>query len=200
MNRFSTQNILTCGILSLSLALTGCLTDDGGDDDDDGGAQLVTTKNVTAGAQDNNAGSSIDIDVFVAYTATVAKTMTEKIDLIFANSTATGSGSVAIYSPHAAKDGIDGSAGFDFMQTGWATANNTTIKTVNDVNLAFITKKSQIDSLWSAGSTDADGRVYISTGDVFLAKSNEGRTVLVRVNSVTTGNNGTAQMTGVAMF
>jgi hypothetical protein len=198
MNRFNAQNILTCTVLSLGLVLTGCLTDDDGD----GGSAtvLVTTRNLTAGAQANATyGSSIDLDNFQAYTVTVAKTMTEKIDIIFANSTSSGS-SLAVYSPHAAKNGVDGSNGFDFMQTGWTTANTTSMKTVAVSNINLITTKAQVDSLWNAGADIPSGKLNVSTGTSFLAQSNEGLVVLVKVTGVTTGNDGTAQMTGVAKF
>jgi hypothetical protein len=198
MNRFSTKNILTLSVLSLGLVLTGCLTDD--DDGGVGATVLVTTRNLTAGAQANaTKGSSIDLDNFQAYTVTVAKTMTEKIDIIFANSTSGGS-SLAVYSPHAAKNGVDGSDGFDFMQTGWATANTTSMKTVAVSNISLITTKGQIDSLWSAGSAIPSGKLNVGVGTSFMAESNEGLRVLVKVTDVTTGNDGTAEMTGVAKF
>jgi hypothetical protein len=199
MNRFSTQNILTIGVLSLGLVLTGCLTDDD-DDDGGGGGVLVTTKNLKAGAQANATyGSSIDLDNFTAYTVTTAKTRTETIDIIFANSTSSTS-SLAVYSPHAAKAGVDGSNGFDFMQTGWTTANTTSMKTVAVSNINLITTKAQIDSLWSAGSAIPSGKLNVGAGTTFMAQSNEGLVVLVKVTEVETGNAGTAEMTGVAKF
>lgn len=182
----------------VSLSLTGCLTDD---DKDDGSATvLVTTLNLVAGAQANAShGSSIDLDNFTAYTVTVAKTMSEKIDIIFANSTSSGS-SLAVYSPNAAKNGVDGSNGFDFMQTGWTTANTTSMKTIAVNNINVITTKAQIDSLWSAGAAIPSGKLNVGVGTSFMAQSNEGLVVLVKVTAVTTGNDGTADMTGVAKF
>jgi hypothetical protein len=198
MNRFNTSKILAAGLLSMSLGLTGCLTDDDKDGDEDVGIAL-TTKTVVAGAQDNTTyGSSIDLDEFKTYTITVAKTMTSDIDLIFANSTAVVGGGLAVYSPDSAKYGINGSAGFDFMQD-FNNPNHTVIKTIN-VNIDDIDTKAELDSLWEAGSPVLSGRLLINETTTFMAQSNTDRIVLVDVISVTLGSNGSANFEGVAKF
>jgi hypothetical protein len=197
MNRFSTQNILTCTVLSLGLVLTGCLTDD--DEDEDTVTVMLTTRDLVAGAQSNaNYGSSIDLDAFTAHTITEAKTMTGKIDLIFAYSTALAGGSSAIYSPDSAKYGINGSTGFDFMQD-FNNPNNTVIKSVI-VAASTIDTKRKLDSLWDVGSPVLNGRLTVATGTTFLARSDEDRVVLVHVTSVVVGANGSANLKGYAKF
>jgi hypothetical protein len=196
MSRFTAKKALSLTILSLGLALTGCLTDDG---DDDNVAVALTTRELTTGAQSNaNYGSSIDLDGFVAHTITQAKTMTAEIDLIFAYSTALAGGSSAVYSPDSAKYGINGSAGFDFM-ADFNNPNHTVIKSVIVV-ASTIDTKAKLDSLWDVGSPVLNGRLTVATGSTFLARSNQDRIVLVHVTSLTTGANGQAALKGYAKF
>ena len=198
MNHFNTKNILTLTALSLGLVLSGCLTDS---KDDDGGiavADSLTTKLVTAGAQTNATyGSSIDIDNFMAYTINQAETREQDIDLIFAFSTSIG-GVPAVYSPDTAKYGIGTGNGFDFM-ADFENPNTTVIKTVT-VNFDSINTKEKLDSLWFVGQTVTNGRQNIVTGTTFMAKSNLNKTVLIRVNNVTTGADGIANFEGAAKF
>lgn len=199
---FKTSKFAFAGVAALSLALTGCLTDDDKDNDGgNGGGDAVSTQMVTVGAQDNpNDGSSIDLDGFDVYKVAEARTRTQDIDLIFGNSSATVGGSVAIYSPDAAKNGVAGSDGFDFMQTNWPTANTTIIKTVAVSEINAITNTEQIDSLWNSGSVVSNGRLYVTNGTTFMAQSNMSKKVLVRVTDVDQGDDGSARLTGIAKF
>jgi hypothetical protein len=201
MIRASSHKFLTLGAFALSLALTGCLTDDDGGDDNGNNGDPVSSEEITVGAQNNAThGSSIDLDGFNVYKVAEAKTRTGDIDLIFGNSTATVGGAVAIFSPDVAKNGINGSDGFDFMQSGWATANTTIIKTVTVNEINAITNTDQIDSLWNAGSVVSNGRLPVANGTTFMAQSNLNKKVLVRVTGVSQGNDGSAMLTGIAKF
>lgn len=195
--KFATTT-LAASLLALSLGLAGCLTDSKDDDDKGPAPELVTTKTVTAGAEQNaDFGSAIDLDSFVSYKITPAKAIAAQIDLIFAYSGAASS--AAIYSPDSAKGGIGGSAGFNFL-SDFTPANATQIKTVTGVTISSITTKAQVDSLWAAGDVAANGRVLLQAGTTFLAKSNLDLVVLVKVDSVTTGATGKASFSGVAKF
>lgn len=195
---FNTK-MLAATLMALSLGLTGCLTDSKDDEDDNTPPpELVTTLTVTAGAEDNTTyGSALDLDSFVTYTINDAEAMAASIDLIFAYSGSASS--AAIYSPDTAKGGIAGGPGFDFL-ADFAPARNTEIKTVLGVTMSAITTKAQVDSLWAAGVVATNGRVLLTEGTTFLAKSNLELVVLVKVDSVTTGATGKASFTGMAKF
>jgi len=196
---FKTSKFALAGVAVLSLALTGCLTDDDKDDDGGNNGDPVTTRTVSMGAQDNaTLGSSLDVDNFEAYLAAQARPKAADIDLIFGNSSATLTG-MAVYSPNVAKSGINGSDGFDYMQD-WSTANTTVIKSVNGVVISNITTTAQVDSLWDVGTVVQNGRLSISAGDTFLAKSNLNKVVLIRVNTITPGDAGQASFSGIAKF
>jgi hypothetical protein len=159
---------------------------------------VLTVKTLTAGAQSNATyGSSIDLDDFTSHTLSQAMGMTAEIDLIFAYSTALNAGS-AIYSPDSAKYGVGGSSGFDFMQ-GFNNPNHTVIKSVN-VSFTSITTKAQLDSLWLTVPAVNNGRLYVTTGTTFMARSNEQRVVLMRVQSLITGAEGQVSLQGSAKF
>lgn len=204
MNRFSTQNILTCTVLSLGLVMTGCLTDDGGDDDDVISADL-TIKTVTVGAQDNTThGSALDVDEFISYKINDANSRVADIDLIYAVSTSGGGTIVtpAIYSPDSAKGGINGSAGFTFL-SNFNNPRHTDIKAIALTEAGFnaITTQQKLDSLWLNANLDADGRIALSVGETFMALSNQGKKVLVRVTSISTGGtSNSASFVGQAKF
>ena len=206
MNRFITQNILTCTVLSLGLALTGCLTDD--KDDDNGGVTVgdsLSVKLVTVGAQENaDFGSALDADNMVAYKIADAKSRVADIDLIYAVSTS-GGGVVtnpAIYSPDSAKGGINGSAGFTFL-SDFNNPRHTDIKafTMTEAGFNAINTKDKLDSLWLTTSLDADGRIPLAAEGIFMAKSNQGKLVLIRVLSFTgTGTSNSASFKAQAKF
>jgi hypothetical protein len=278
MNRFRTQNILTGLVLSLGLALTGCLTDDPAEEtggptisispsdqlvsvgstatfsvtatgngtltyqwmkdgtdiagatsatyaftagnSDDGaeykvkvtdskgtttssGAFLriqVTTKTVTLGAQSSVTASSLDLDTWTSYTASNAPAQSSTIDLVFAYSTAQDSS--AIYSPKAAKDGVGGSSGFDFMQS-WTTTNNTEFKAVSMdlTNFTNVNTAAEIKSLFDGATAPTPaGRVFVKSGTVIVAKSNGGLYVLIRITNVIQTAAGQATLTGKAKW
>ena len=193
MNTLITRSVSAAALVAC-LSLTGCLTDSKG-----GVSVALTTKTLTGGAQSNTTyGSSIDIDDFTAHTITEAKTMTAKIDLIFAYSTALAGGTSAIYSPDSAKGGVNGSAGYDFMQD-FNNPNHTAMKTIN-VNFDNITTKAQLDSIWDLGSPVLNGRQIVVAGTTFMARSNADLVVLIKVTSLVSGANGSVNLVGAAKF
>ncbi|MCD6023928.1 MAG: hypothetical protein K0Q91_844 [Fibrobacteria bacterium] len=206
MNRFSTQNILSLTVLSLGLVLTGCLTDDDGDGDGVTVADSLSVRLVTVGAQDNaDYGSALDIDNMVAYKIAEAKTRTGDIDLIYAVSTSGigGTPTPAIYSPDSAKGGINGSAGFTFL-SDFNNPNHTVIKSSGlTTQAAFdaINTKEKLDSLWTTAAVDADGKINLVVDGSFMAMSNTGRKVLIRViNFAGTGTGNSANFKAQAKF
>jgi hypothetical protein len=181
----------------VSLALTGCLTDEG---DDDNGNDDLTTHTVTLGAQNNSAPSSIDLDTWVTYTASTAAAYASDIDLVFAVSTVGSSDSAALYSPTIAKNGVSGSGGFDFMQS-WPTANSTDIRKVTVSNWEEVDTQGDIAALYNAGtSPNPQGRVIVNAGSAVVAKTDEDLLVLIRVDAVTHATNGTVNLTGKAKW
>lgn len=157
----------------------------------------VTEQSVTLAAQDNAlVASSLDLDNWTSYTANNAPAHSSEIDIVFAFSTANDSS--AIYSPHVAKNGVNGSAGFDFMQS-WTTANNTDIRVVSVANWANVTTAASIKALYDAGTTpNPAGRVFVRSGTTIVARSNGDLYVLLRVDAVVQTASGTINLTGKA--
>jgi beta-galactosidase len=156
----------------------------------------VSEQTVMLGAQNNVIASSLDLDNWVSYTAGSAPAQSSAIDIVFAYSTA--GNSAALYSPHVAKNGVDGSAGFDFMQS-WTTANNTDIRVVNAADWNTVTTAADIKALYDAATTPTPaGRVFVLAGTTVVARSNLGLYVLLRVDAVVQAENGTVNLTGKA--
>jgi hypothetical protein len=154
-------------------------------------------RTVSAGAQANAAlGSSIDIDPFRSHFIVPAQAIAGEIDLILAFSTSLNA--MAIYSPHAAKNGVGAAGGFSFMQD-MNPVNATEIRTTV-VRYEDVRTRAQVDSLWNAGKPVAEGRLPISTGMAFLAKSNQGRIVLLQASGLTESSSGKADFRGKAGF
>lgn len=157
----------------------------------------VTEQSVTLAAQENSLiASSLDLDNWMTYTASNAPDHSSEIDIVFAFSTSNDSS--ALYSPHVAKNGVDGSAGFDFMES-WTTANNTDIRVVSVANWANVTTAASIKALYDAGTTPSPaGRVFVIAGTTVVARSNGDLYVLLRVDAVVQTEAGTINMTGKA--
>lgn len=160
---------------------------------------LVTARAVTLGAQNNSSPSSLDLDTWTAYTASQATAHSQDIDLVFAFSTSGVNDSAALYSPIVAKNGVNGSGGFDFM-TGWASANSTDIRVVSVADWNNVKTSADIKAIYDAGVTpNPAGRVFVNIGKTVVAKSNSGLYVLLRIDAVTQSASGTAVITGKAM-
>jgi beta-galactosidase len=158
---------------------------------------LVTEQNVTMAAQDNaTIASSLDLDNWTTYTANNAAAHSSEIDLVFAFNTITDSS--ALYSPASAKNGINGSNGFDFMQS-WTSANTTDIHVVSVANWATVTTAASIKALFDAGSAPSPaGRVFVRSGTTVVARSNGDLYVLLRVDAVVHSASGVVSLTGKA--
>jgi hypothetical protein len=194
---FKHSKFAMTAIAALSLAFTGCLTDD---DDGGGGGASVSVKDVTLGAQNNTNPSSIDLDTWTTYAANTAASHASDIDLVFAVSTVGSSDSAALYSPLVAKNGVSGSSGFEFMQS-WPTPNNTDIRTVTVSNWDDVDTQGEISSLYEGGNSPSPaGRIIVRAGSTVVAKSDEGLLVLLRVESVTHNTNGTVELDGKAKW
>jgi hypothetical protein len=183
-------------VVASSLSFTGCLTDDKDPETPAGtDTALVAKSAVGLGAQKATPGSSLDIDTWSVYTMTPAKANSTKIDLIFAYSTV-GAGQAAIYSPNVAVNGLNGSGGFDFLE-GFTSPNTTEIKTTT-ATYAAIANRRQLDSVWSAGTAVAAGKLEITTSTVFLAKSNLGKVAIIQTSNLVTGENGSVSLAAKA--
>ncbi|HEX2613014.1 MAG TPA: immunoglobulin domain-containing protein [Fibrobacteria bacterium] len=157
----------------------------------------VTEQTVTLAAQDNAlVASSLDLDTWTAYTSANASAHASEIDLVFAYSTVGDSS--ALYSPDAAKNGVNGSGGFDFMQS-WSTANTTEMRVVSVANWSTVTTAASIKALYDAGTAPSPaGRVFVRAGTTIVARSNGSLYVLLRVDAVVQTSSGTVNLTGKA--
>lgn len=157
----------------------------------------VSEQNVTLAAQDNSTiASSLDLDSWSTYTASTAAAHSSEIDIVFAFSTVADSS--ALYSPATAKNGVNGSAGFDFMQS-WTSANTTDIRVVSVANWATVTTAASIKSLYESGAAPSPaGRVFVRSGTTIVARSNGDLYVLLRVDAVTQSASGIINLTGKA--
>ncbi len=143
------------------------------------------SEDVTLGAQGSILPSSLDVDSWTTYTASNAHNNSNFIDVVFAYSTATGNDSLALYSPHIAKNGTGGSAGFDFMQS-WPTANTIQLRRVDLDNWNSVVTAADIKNLFDNGSAGpTPGRIFVRAGTTVAVRSNEDLYVLLRVISVT---------------
>lgn len=187
-------------LVTLSLNFTACLTDD--DDDDDDTTTTVTNdlkmKEVTLGAQDNAAPSSVDLDTWMTYNAAAAPAASAMIDIVFAYSTA--SSAAAIYSPLVAKNGVAGSSGFDFM-ANWTSPNNTSLRTVTIADMSKIKTSADVKKLYDDGMEPSPaGRIAVNNNTTLVARTDKDLYVLLQVTSVTQAANGTAAIKGWAKW
>jgi hypothetical protein len=157
---------------------------------------LVTEQIVNLGAQTSNVASSLDVDTWTAYTAGAAPANAAAIDVVFAYSTA--GNAAALYSPLVAKNGVAGTAGFDFMQN-WTITNNTDIRVVEVADWSTVTTAAAIKALYDGSSApNPAGRVFVLVGTKVVVRSNLDVYVLIRVDAVVQAENGTVSLTGKA--
>ena len=184
-------------VIVSSLSFTGCLTDDKKSADTTKVPVVkdsTKTMSVNVGAQSNNAlGSFVEFATFTVLKQAAAEAASGSVDLIFAYSGSASSS--AVYSPDAAKAGIDGGPGLDIAQ-GLTTANKTVLKTVDAAKFDAVVTVEGLDSLYAAGVVAANGRLLVSTGFAFAAKSAAGKTVGFKVTAVTTSATGEATISG----
>ncbi len=192
--------IAGCMMMVSTTTLTGCLTDSKKDSVVVTPTKVDSVKSmdVNVGAQENaTLGSFVNLTNYSVLKLTAAEAASASVDLIFAYS-GTASSS-AVYSPDAAKAGIAGGAGLTIAQ-GLTTANHTELKTINAAKFDALVTKAGLDSLYASGVVDASGRLLVSTGFAFAAKSASGKIVAMKISSVTTSATGAAVITGKAMW
>jgi hypothetical protein len=176
------------------------VTDDNGSTTSNGAFLRIRaqTKTVMLGAQNNATASSLDLDTWTAYTQAQGAANSSVIDIVFAYSTAQDS--AALYSPIVAKNGVGGTAGFDFMQS-WPSPNSTDIRVVSVADINNVITAADIKALYDQGSAGATpGRVFVRVGTTVVAKSNSNLHVLLLVTAVTQSASGTASITGKAKW
>ena len=184
-----------------SFSLGGCLTDDKKNSDTVAvvvAVDSVKTKSVMVGAQANNdLGSFIDLDTYGVLKQTAAEAASATVDLIFAYSGSASSS--AVYSPNAAKAGIAGGLPLD-IATGLSTANTTELKTLDAAKYEMVVTKAGLDSLYATGTVAANGRLLVSKGFVFGAKTTGGMVVALKITDVTTSTTGQATIQAKAKW
>jgi hypothetical protein len=193
---------LLCLPLTMSTTLTGCLTDEEGDDTTTtptDTTKALTTKSIELGAQSNTKPSSLDLDTWTAYSATDGATKSADIDIVFAFSTSADI--AALYSPNIAKNGVAGSSGgFDFMAS-WPNANTTLMRKVTVANIDNVKSQADIKALYDAGSDPSPvGRIEATAGSYIVALSDDGKYVLIKVDTVTAAANGETKLSGWAAW
>lgn len=186
-------------VIASSLTFTGCLTDDKDDPETPAAKDSVKTKSVSVGAQGNNTlGSFIDLDTYSVLKQAAAEAASGTVDLVFSYSGTANSS--AVYSPDAAKAGISGGAGLDIAQ-GLTTANKTELKTVDASKFDAVVTVEGLDSLYAAGVVASPaGRLLVSTGFAFAAKTTGGKVVGLKITAVTTSATGEATIQGKAKW
>ncbi|GEM_PF-3485016 len=184
-------------VIVSSLSFTGCLTDDKKSTDTTKVPVVkdsTKTLSVNVGAQGNNTlGSFVEFTTFTVLKQAAAEAASASVDLIFAYSGSASSS--AVYSPDAAKAGIDGGAGLDIAKN-LTTANKTELKTVDAAKFEAVVTVEGLDSLYASGVVEAKGRLLVSKGYVFAAKSAAGKVIAMKVTDVTTSTTGEATISG----
>ncbi|MDB5103055.1 MAG: hypothetical protein JWP91_744 [Fibrobacteres bacterium] len=181
-----------------SLSLTGCLTDDKKDDTTPVAKDSVSTKSVTVGAQANNTlGSFIDLDTYSVLKQSAAEAASATVDIVFAFSGSASSS--AVYSPDSAKGGIAGGPGLDIAKN-LTTVNHTELKTVDAAKFDAAATVEDLNALYAAGTVAANGRLLVSKGFAFGAKTAGGKIVGLKITDVTTSATGEATIQAKAKW
>jgi hypothetical protein len=193
----SGKKILSLAMVVVPMAfmstLTGCLTDD--KKTDPVATDSLMSDEVTLGAQSNNSlGSFLDLDNYEVLKQSAAEAASADVDLIFAYSGTANA--AAIYSPDAAKAGIAGGAGLAIAQ-GLTTANKVEIRTIGADKFAAAKTAADLQAAYDAGIAAADGRLLLSNGVAFAAKSSKGVLVGMLVSGLTASTDGQVTLTGI---
>ena len=83
---------------------------------------------------------------------------------------------------------------------GLTTANATELKTIDAAKFDALKTVDGLDSLYAAGTVAANGRLLISKGFAFGAKSAAGKVVGMKITDVTTSATGMATIQGKAKW
>ncbi|MDB5048759.1 MAG: hypothetical protein JWO30_1830 [Fibrobacteres bacterium] len=148
---------------------------------------LVTTT-LVAGSNQSVEGSSIDLDEPAIYTAATSAANLTAIDLCYAHST--GANGIPagdyLFSPDKAK-----STGNNFT-SGWTgTANATAFyKLQNFPGFDTVYTKADVAALWTE-PTEPTPDALVASGDVFIAKTEQGAIAIIQITAQTPGGAGT---------
>ncbi|MDO5577255.1 MAG: hypothetical protein Q4F84_09255 [Fibrobacter sp.] len=144
----------------------------------------VTISTITAGANKNSQyGSSIDLDAGVAYKMADAASRVADIDLCYAFAGTTNDEKIG--SPYWAK-----ASEFDFAKN-WTNPLATKFYKLSMTAAEFdaITTKEQMPAFTEASATEAS--YAVTSGDVFIVKTSQGATALIRIADKVAGAAGT---------
>jgi hypothetical protein len=180
--RSAHKKIFACSLLALSVALTGCLTDDDGDDNKGGNTDSTyawaSDTSLSVGAQANTTlGTAVDLDVPRVLLSAAANQAQDSIDVLFAFH----NGSFRLLAPRTAKD------------SAISVANNYDIAKVKYTQFVKVTGTAP--ATWTAGVaafTNGTPVSYasVAANDVFVVKTTLNNYVLLTVTAIT-GTDGT---------
>jgi hypothetical protein len=143
----------------------------------------VTVATVTLGSNNNAAAGSVDLDAMVIYKGAEAASKLADIDLCYAFS---GTDNVdKLFSPAQAK-----ASSFTFTSTWTGTPNSTKFYKLPGQSFDAITTVAQLEALWVEGSAQTASLAAVKN-DVFIAKTNLNKIVLLLINDQTPGASGT---------
>lgn len=152
------------GEKTLNLTLTGGTT-----------VATLVEKTLVMGAQDAAQGSAADLDSFVVYTSSSAKTHAAHIDIYFQSGS---SGTKAtLLSPAEAK-----ADGYDLIES-WTVHNATKFVEVT-APWASLNTQAAIDAAYTASASTAGSQLELSGGEVIIVKTEKDNHVAIKVESV----------------
>jgi VCBS repeat-containing protein len=172
---------LTVSSGALSQTRTSLVTVSGATDCDAPTGDLTVGAGLVLGAQNNAAGSSLDIDSFAILTSEKAKTSAASVDCIAGYSVAFDS--IRIGSPKWARDNAFAVA------SGWSIYNTNVFKAVQtriDMKTAM---ESAMKTAWGGGSGTVSS-FSCSVGKQFLTVTTTGAIAVIEVTAVTKGASG----------
>lgn len=151
------------------------------------GSDLVAVS-VTLGNVSNSTPGSVDLDDFSTYSHALAKANPSRIDLYLGRDPKDLSD--RLLSPAEAK-----SRGIGASSSGpatWSVANATAFKqvTLSQKQWDGLANQGEVDALWSQGGNILSSALVV-LGNTYLAKTNQGKTVVIRITGFTAGETGT---------
>jgi hypothetical protein len=169
--RFTTK-LLAASLMTLSLGLTGCLTDSKDDKDPDPIVTLWTTDStLTVGAQAAVPGTAVDLDLRRVLLSAAANAAQDSLDVLFAYH----GGSFVLIAPRTAKDsGISVAASYDTTKVKYIQFVKVTTEPANwEAGVAAFTAGTKVS--YSA----------IAANDMFVVKTSLDNYALVTIASIT---------------
>lgn len=162
-------------------------------------ADPVSTRTVSLGAQASpTLGSYLDLDAFRAFTAVGASAAAADIDLVFA--LASGELSPALYSPRRAADSLASSTGDPWVRLVLGDKARITALRKLTGDFTSVATSADLETAWSKGPEITEGRVPMAAGLAFLAQSDRGLLVALRVVTVDSTASGTLSLQAKALW